>query len=104
MKDFYFVRLFDVYAELLTQRQREICELYYLCDLSLTEIAQQKQSSKQSVSDTLAKSRAALEGYEQKPQCLQKEERYERLRAGVERLRADYPECAADADALLRED
>ena len=37
-----------------------------MCDLSLTEIAEQKGVSKQSVSDTLAKSRALLDAYEEK--------------------------------------
>lgn len=60
------MQLFDAYGALLTEHQRDICELYYMCDLSLTEIAEQKGISKQSVSDTLAKSRALLEEYEAK--------------------------------------
>ncbi len=66
MKDLRYLRLFDVYGALLTSHQREVCELYYMCDLSLTEIAEEKGISKQSVSDTLAKSRALLEEYEAK--------------------------------------
>ena len=63
MKDLKYLQLWDAYNPLLTEHQREICELYYLCDLSLTEIAEQKGISKQSVSDTLAKSRALLDEY-----------------------------------------
>ena len=66
MKDLSYLRLFDTYGGLLTEHQRELCELYYMCDLSLTEIAEQKGVSKQSVSDTLAKSRALLDAYEEK--------------------------------------
>lgn len=66
MKDLKYLQLFDAYGALLTEHQRDICELYYMCDLSLTEIAEQKGISKQSVSDTLAKSRALLEEYEAK--------------------------------------
>ena len=66
MKDLKYLQLFDAYGPLLTEHQRDVCELYYMCDLSLTEIAEQKGVSKQSVSDTLAKSRQLLDGYEQK--------------------------------------
>ena len=66
MKDLKYLQLFDAYGPLLTEHQRELCELYYMCDLSLTEIAEQKGVSKQSVSDTLAKSRALLDAYEEK--------------------------------------
>ena len=66
MKDLSYLKLFDAYGKLLTEHQRELCELYYMCDLSLTEIAEQKGVSKQSVSDTLAKSRALLDAYEEK--------------------------------------
>ena len=66
MKDLKYLQLFDAYGALLNEHRREVCELYYLCDLSLTEIAEQKGISKQSVSDTLAQSRRLLEGYEQK--------------------------------------
>ena len=52
MKDLKYLPLFDAYGALLTGHQREVCELYYMCDLSLTEIAEQKGISKQSVSDT----------------------------------------------------
>ena len=55
MKDLKYLQLWDAYNPLLTVHQREVCELYYLCDLSLTEIAEQKGISKQSVSDTLAR-------------------------------------------------
>ena len=53
MKNLKYLQLFDAYGPLLTEHQRELCELYYMCDLSLTEIAEQKGVSKQSVSDTL---------------------------------------------------
>ena len=66
MKDLKYLQLFDAYGPLLTGHQRELCELYYMCDLSLTEIAEQKGVSKQSVSDALAKSRALLDAYEAK--------------------------------------
>ena len=66
MKDLKYLQLWDTYGGLLTDTQRELCELYYICDLSLSEIAEQKGISKQAVSDTLKKSRELLDFYEEK--------------------------------------
>ena len=41
-KDYIFTELFEIYKELLTKNQKEIFDLYYLKDLSLTEIAEIK--------------------------------------------------------------
>lgn len=64
--DLQFLRLWDLYSPLLTQTQREITDLYFNFDLSLAEIAEQKEVSRQSVSDCLNKSRKQLEKYEEK--------------------------------------
>ena len=64
--DLRFVRLWDLYSPLLTKTQREISHLYFNCDLSLGEIAEQKGVSRQSVSDCLQKCRKQLETYEEK--------------------------------------
>ena len=75
MKDLKYLQLFDAYGALLTEHQKEVCELYYMCDLSLTEIAEQKGTSKQSVSEMLAKSRALLDEYEEKLHIVQAAQR-----------------------------
>ncbi|MBQ8657542.1 MAG: hypothetical protein IJ506_00215 [Clostridia bacterium] len=64
--DLNFLRLWDLYSPLLTEKQREITDLYFTYDLSLGEIAEEKGVSRQSVSDCLAKTRKQLETYEQK--------------------------------------
>ncbi|MBQ7924384.1 MAG: hypothetical protein IJ329_03660 [Clostridia bacterium] len=64
--DLRFVRLWDTYSPLLTKTQQEVAHLYFNCDLSLGEIAEQKGVSRQSVSDCLQKSRKQLETYEAK--------------------------------------
>ena len=66
MEDLRFMRLWDLYQPLLTDRQREITNLYFNCDLSLAEIAEQNGCSRQSVSDCLIKCRKQLEEYEEK--------------------------------------
>jgi len=64
--DLEFLRLWDAYSPLLTEKQREIMNLYFNFDLSLGEIAEQKGVSRQSVSDCLKKCRKQLEDYEAK--------------------------------------
>ena len=98
MKDLKYLSLFDAYAPLLTEHQREVCELYYMCDLSLTEIAEQKGISKQSVSDTLAKSRAALDEYEDKLHIIRTSERIARTAKILEGFIDKHPELSSELD------
>lgn len=58
--------LMDFYAPLLTPHRREVMRLYCEEDLSLAEIAEQLQITRQGVSDALKKARAQLEDYEEK--------------------------------------
>ncbi|MBR7085064.1 MAG: DNA-binding protein [Oscillospiraceae bacterium] len=65
-KNLEFVLLLDCYGELLTDRQRNIAELYYNEDLSLSEIAQLEGITRQAVSDSLKHSELMLLQTEQK--------------------------------------
>lgn len=56
--------LFDFYGRLLTERQRRIFVMYYEDDLSLGEIAEQIDVSRQAVYDILKRSAKALEKFE----------------------------------------
>ncbi len=58
--------LLDFYGELLTDKQRECCELHYNDDLSLAEIAEQLGISRQGVWDNIRRADAALEELEDK--------------------------------------
>ena len=58
--------LLDNYEQLLTEKQREIMRLYVDYDVSLSEIADQLDSTRQAVYDTVKSSLAQLETYENK--------------------------------------
>ena len=58
--------LYDFYGSLLTDRQREVMELYYGENLSLSEIAAEISISRQGVHDALKNAERALHEYEQK--------------------------------------
>jgi predicted DNA-binding protein YlxM (UPF0122 family) len=56
--------LYDFYGALLTERQRELVELHYADDWSLTEIAEHLGISRQAVHDHLRRAEEQLEAYE----------------------------------------
>ncbi len=56
--------LYEYYHSLLTARQQEIVELYYYDDLSLNEIGDNLNISKQAVSDQLSKATKKMEDLE----------------------------------------
>ncbi len=103
MKDLKYVQLFDAYGALLTEHQRELCDLYYMCDLSLTEIAEEKGISKQSVSDTLAKSRQLLDEYEEKLRLGKTLRELSRIRSALQDFGQTHPEFADELQQILAE-
>lgn len=58
--------LFDFYGELLSNRKKQVMELYYSEDLSLSEIADQFGISKSSVHESLKSAEKSLAEYEEK--------------------------------------
>lgn len=58
--------LLDFYGQLLTDRTREILELRYQEDMSLAEIAQDREISRQAAHDTIHRGINSLEKYEEK--------------------------------------
>ena len=58
--------LFDFYGETLTEKQRELFDLYYNEDLSLAEIAEHAGITRQGVRDSIKRAEHALGGMENK--------------------------------------
>lgn len=58
--------LFDFYGETLTEKQRELFDLYYNEDLSLAEIAEYAGITRQGVRDSVKRAEHALHEMEQK--------------------------------------
>lgn len=65
-KNLSIYRLYAVYGSLLTDKQQEITEDYFGLDLSLGEIAEIKNISRQAVKDALTSAEKQLLYYEQK--------------------------------------
>ena len=65
--------LFDYYGELLTDRQRMCFDLRHNQDLSLAEIAQELNVSRQGVHDNLSRAEALLINMEEKTGCVHRD-------------------------------
>lgn len=75
--------LFDYYGELLTEKQREYCDLRYNEDLSLAEIAEQSGTSRQAVWDIIRRSANMLIEYEEKTGLVRRAEERKKVLASV---------------------
>ena len=71
-KSIYINELYDLYGSLLTKKQQEIIELYYCEDLSLSEISEQLEVTRNAVYDCLKKGIKQLENYEKELKLLEK--------------------------------
>lgn len=60
----YLSSLFDIYKDLLTSTEQETFISYYMEDLSLSEIAENRGISKSSVGKTLSGAEEKLKEYE----------------------------------------
>jgi uncharacterized protein len=58
--------LFDYYGEMLTEKQRKIFDLYYNEDLSLSEISENIDITRQGVRDTIVRAESTLRDMELK--------------------------------------
>ena len=71
-KSIYINELYELYGSLLTKKQQEIIELYYCDDLSLGEISEQLEVSRNAIFDCLKKGIKQLENYENNLKLYQK--------------------------------
>ena len=66
MEVFDACMLLDFYGQLLTERMRSTLELHFAEDMSLAEIAEQENISRQAVHDAITRGRKSLDEYEAK--------------------------------------
>lgn len=78
-KDLNIAFLLDFYGEMLTDKQRDVIELYYDEDLSLGEIAETAHITRQGVRDSIKRGEAQLLELEEKLGLADKFRRYEEM-------------------------
>ena len=76
----------DLYGSMLTIRQREIINLYYEENFSLSEIAEEFSISRQAVHDTLKKAEKALAVYERKLGLVEKFKKSEKAVRSIDKI------------------
>ena len=81
--------LLDFYGSMLTDKQRDVVELYYNEDLSLAEIAAHSGITRQGVRDSIKRAEAQLREYEEK---LGLARRFVEIQAGLDEI----TRCAQD--------
>ncbi len=93
--------LFDFYCQLLTKRQQEIYQMYFTQDLSLGEIAEHLDISRQAVYDNLRRASASMEELESKlglmTKYLQQQKSYERILEELSQLKAMFQDINGSA-------
>ena len=67
------IKLIDVYGNMLTDTKIEILKDYYFMDISLGEIAEGRNISRQAVYDSIVKSLEKLKKYETELKIIKKE-------------------------------
>ena len=84
--------LLDFYGGMLTEKQRESCDMRFNQDMSLGEIAETLGVSRQAVNDNLTRTEALLRRMEENIGCVK---RYKLARKAVSEIR----NCATVLDA-----
>lgn len=78
-KDLKNADYYDSYSVLLTKKQREVMEMYYFSDLSLTEIAQETDTTRQAVFNAIKNCEARLSELEASMQLTEKRKKAQKL-------------------------
>ena len=89
-KRLYYIELLRLYGELLSDTQKAILEDYLECDLSLSEIADNRGISRAAVDDAIKKGTKKLDAYESTLQVLGKKEK---IIENVQVLKEKFGNC-----------
>lgn len=93
-KDYKFALLLDYYGDMLTEKQRNVLDLYYNEDMSLAEIAEHERITRQGVHDSIHRGEQLLDELESKLCFSQKMRAYENALEEIDMLAQNiYGEC-----------
>lgn len=81
---FQFINLYDLYGELLTEKQQEYFEDYYFSNLSLAEIAENIGISRNAVHNQIKDAEEKLLYYEQHLHLYERNQKMKEILVNVE--------------------
>ena len=93
---------YDLYGDLLTQKQRDCLDLYCNQDLSLGEIAELQGISRQSVYDAISRAETQLTRFEEVTHSLKRESDCSRAASDLRDLAARHPALSEALTAIAR--
>ena len=97
--------LLDFYGELLTEKQRRLCDFHWNEDYSLAEIAETESTTRQAVWDNLHRAEAKLRQFEENTGIIRRWlDRREQIEEVRERLSALLPDNEESRRVLARLD
>lgn len=99
-KTLIMTMLLDFYGEMLTDKQRSCFSMHYNEDLSLSEIAEVMNISRQGVRDLLVRAEAVLIGTEEKIGMVK---RFSEQRAVFEQMKQEISELTRITQGRARE-
>lgn len=91
LKDLSISVLFDYYGEVLSDKQKEIFDAYYNLDLSLSEIAENMDITRQGVRDFIKRTEQQLLAFEEKLGFAKK---CSELKIAAEKIKSDDADIA----------
>lgn len=96
-KNLQMTVLLDFYGQLLTPKQRDVMELYYYEDLSLAEIAEHENITRQGVHDFIKRSEILLTEFEQK---LMLADRFSKLNQSLDEIKSISEDISSAASSV----
>ena len=94
-KDLRVSVLLDYYSPMLTDKQNDVIDLYYNEDLSLSEIAEHENITRQGVRDSIKRGEQTLYEMEEKFHLVQRSEKYYAMIEDIIKLASEIKrECA----------
>lgn len=103
-KTIYIGQLFSFYRTLLTEKQQDMLSLYYEEDLSLSEIAEHFEISRQGVHDNIRRGEKSLRDYEKSLHLNEKREERMQLLNTLSELLIDKEEYSMIEKLIQIED
>lgn len=82
--NFYLIDLYDIYGELLTEKQQQYFEDYYFDNLSLQEISENYNVSRNAVYNSLRDAKEKLKQYELKLNIYNKNNKLKKIATEIE--------------------